>query len=101
MDKPARDHDHEDVPSDAALRVKALESLLVEKGLVDPAALDALVDTFEHAVGPRNGARVVTGTPNDGKQGINKKTTAPATYVLKVCQSGSTICSNEVTLVFD
>jgi nitrile hydratase len=41
------------------LRVKALESLLVEKGLVDPAALDALVDTYEHKVGPRNGARVV------------------------------------------
>lgn len=42
-----------------ALRVKALESLLVEKGLVDPAALDALVDTYEHRVGPRNGAKVV------------------------------------------
>lgn len=42
-----------------ALRVKALESLMVEKGLVDPAALDALVDHFEHRVGPRNGARVV------------------------------------------
>ena len=42
-----------------ALRVKALESLLVEKGLVDPAALDAIVDHFEHRVGPRNGARVV------------------------------------------
>ena len=56
-----RDHDHEHqaVPSDLALRVKALESLLVEKGLVDPAALDALVDTYEHKVGPRNGARVV------------------------------------------
>jgi nitrile hydratase subunit alpha len=53
------DHDHQAVPSDPALRVKALESLLVEKGLVDPAALDALVDTFEHKVGPRNGARVV------------------------------------------
>jgi len=46
-------------PSDPALRVKSLESLLVEKGLVDPAALDALVDTFERKVGPRNGARVV------------------------------------------
>ena len=46
-------------PSDIALRVKALESLLVEKGLVDPAALDAIVDRFEHKVGPRNGARVV------------------------------------------
>jgi nitrile hydratase len=53
------DHDHQAVPSDPALRVKALESLLVEKGLVDPAALDLLVDTFEHKVGPRNGARVV------------------------------------------
>ena len=53
------DHDHQAIPSDPALRVKALESLLVEKGLVDPAALDALVDTFEHKVGPRNGARVV------------------------------------------
>jgi nitrile hydratase len=41
------------------LRVKALESVLVEKGLVDPAALDAIVDHFEHKVGPRNGARVV------------------------------------------
>jgi nitrile hydratase subunit alpha len=54
-----RDHDHQAVPSDPALRAKALESLLVEKGLVDPAALDVLVDTFENKVGPRNGARVV------------------------------------------
>jgi nitrile hydratase len=53
------DHDHSVVPGDAALRVKALESLLVEKGLVDPAALDAIVDYYEHKVGPRNGARVV------------------------------------------
>ena len=47
------------MPSDIALRVKALESLLVEKGLVEPAALDALIDHYEHKVGPRNGARVV------------------------------------------
>jgi nitrile hydratase len=53
------DHDHQVVPSDPALRVKALESLLVAKGIVDRAALDALVDTYEHKVGPRNGARVV------------------------------------------
>jgi nitrile hydratase subunit alpha len=52
-------HEHQAVPSDPALRVKALESLLVEKGLVDRAALDALVDTYEHKIGPRNGARVV------------------------------------------
>jgi nitrile hydratase len=53
-------HDHGQAPpSDMALRVKALESLLIEKGLVDPAALDAIIDTYEHKVGPRNGARVV------------------------------------------
>ena len=45
--------------SEIEIRVKALESLLVEKGLVDPAAIDALIDTYEHKVGPRNGARVV------------------------------------------
>jgi nitrile hydratase subunit alpha len=55
----SHDHEHQAVPSDPTLRVKALESLLVEKGLVDPAALDALVDGFEHKLGPRNGARVV------------------------------------------
>ena len=53
-------HDHgQEPPSDLALRVKALESLLVDKGLVDPAALDAIVETYEHKVGPRNGAKVV------------------------------------------
>ncbi len=57
--KHDHDHGHQAVPSDVTLRVKALESLLVEKGLVDPAALDALIDTYEHRVGPRNGARVV------------------------------------------
>ncbi|MFQ5774451.1 MAG: nitrile hydratase subunit alpha [Kiloniellaceae bacterium] len=53
------ERDHHAVPSDTALRVKALESLLIEKGLVDPAALDVLIDTYENKVGPRNGARVV------------------------------------------
>ncbi len=53
-------HDHgQDPPSDMALRVKALESLLVDKGIVDPAALDVIIETYEHKVGPRNGARVV------------------------------------------
>src|SRR6202047_3819398 len=53
------DHDHQELPSDPALRVMALESLLVEKGLVAPAALDALIDAYQHKIGPRNGARVV------------------------------------------
>ena len=52
-------NDHQIPPTDLTLRVKALESLLVEKGLVDPAALDVLIDTYEHKIGPRNGARVV------------------------------------------
>jgi nitrile hydratase len=55
----APDHEHQTVPSDVALRVKALESLLVEKGLISTADLDAVVDTYEHKIGPRNGARVV------------------------------------------
>jgi nitrile hydratase len=58
----ANDHDHGhegSALSDIALRVRALESLLIEKGYVDPAALDAIVETYETKIGPRNGARVV------------------------------------------
>ncbi len=51
--------DHNEPESGPALRVKAIESLLIEKGVVDPAALDAIVDHYEHKVGPRIGARVV------------------------------------------
>src|ERR1700739_5022648 len=59
MEDHDHEHDHQATPSDPALRLMALESLLVEKGSVDPAALDALIDTYQHKVGPRNGARVV------------------------------------------
>ena len=52
-------HDHTELPSEIELRVKALETLLVEKGLVDPAALDVLIDTYENKVGPKNGAQVI------------------------------------------
>lgn len=77
---PAQDHEHEHqaVPSDPALRVKALESLLVEKGLVDPAALDLLVDRFEHKVGPRNGARIVARAWADPAYKQRLLTDAPA-----------------------
>jgi nitrile hydratase len=54
----ARTHQTDDDPPIAA-RIKALEAILTEKGLVDRAALDVLIDTYEHKVGPRNGARVV------------------------------------------
>src|ERR1700751_4748288 len=52
-------HDHTEPPSDLVLRVQALESLLIEKGLVDPAAIDLLVEAYETRIGPRNGAQVV------------------------------------------
>jgi nitrile hydratase len=58
-ERHAHEHAHQAVPSDLTLRVKSLESLLVEKGLVDREALDVLVDTYENKIGPRNGARVV------------------------------------------
>src|SRR5216683_1329153 len=65
MSDPHHDHDetqrreHGAPLSDTELRVKALESLLVDKGLVDRVALDRIVDAFETKIGPRNGARVV------------------------------------------
>jgi len=52
-------HDHQVVPSDIALRVKALETVLVEKQMIDPADIDQVVDTYQNKVGPRNGAQVV------------------------------------------
>ena len=59
QDDTPHQHGEQRVPSDPALRVMALESLLIEKGLVDGNALDALVETYEHEVGPHNGAKVV------------------------------------------
>ncbi|MBE1292410.1 MAG: nitrile hydratase subunit alpha [Rhodobacteraceae bacterium] len=53
------DHPHSHLPSDPALRVKALETLLTDKGLVDPAALDAIIDLYQNKIGPQNGAQVV------------------------------------------
>ncbi len=59
-DDDVQEHREHGAPlSQVELRVRALESLLVDKGLVDPAALDALIDTYETKVGPRNGARIV------------------------------------------
>ena len=54
----SEDHDHSHL-SDTELRVRSLESLLLDKGIVDPAALDTLVQTYEEKIGPQNGARVV------------------------------------------
>lgn len=56
------DHDHDDDHSELGemdLRVRALETVLAQKGYIDPAALDVLIDTYQTKIGPRNGARVV------------------------------------------
>ena len=53
------ENSHTEPPSAPTLRIKALESLLVEKGLVDPGAVDEIIDLFEKRIGPRNGAKVV------------------------------------------
>ena len=59
-DDDVQEHREHGAPlSEVELRVRALESLLVDKGLVEPAALDALIDTYETKVGPRNGAKIV------------------------------------------
>ena len=53
------DHAHSHLPSDPELRVKAIETLLLSKGLIDPNTLDELIDTYENKIGPQNGAKVV------------------------------------------
>jgi nitrile hydratase len=62
MSEHGHDHDHEQeqrTPSPEVLRVRALETVLTQKGYVDPAALDALIDAYQTKIGPRNGAQVV------------------------------------------
>ena len=57
------DHHYEDahslLPSEPALRVKALETILVQKGLIDPAAVDTIIDRYEHHIGPQIGAGII------------------------------------------
>ena len=55
----SHDHGHQVVPDDIALRVRALESILIDKKMIDPADLDEVVDAYENRIGPRNGAQVV------------------------------------------
>jgi nitrile hydratase subunit alpha len=93
----AEDHDHQIVPSDPALRTKSLESLLVEKGLVDPAALDAVIDAYEHKVGPRNGARVIARAWTDAA--FKQRLLADGSAALKELGYGGT--QGEDTLVVE
>jgi len=74
------DHSHDDGSAlpEIALRVKALESILVEKGYIDPAAIDVIVETYETKVGPRNGARVVAKAWSDSAYLARLRTDATA-----------------------
>ena len=87
----SHDDDHTEPPSDLVLRVQALESLLIEKGLVDPAAIDVLIDTYETKVGPRNGANVVACAWGDSefKQWLLKDATAAIASLGILFQGGS------------
>jgi nitrile hydratase len=79
MPHDGHDDDHHGSElSPIALRVRALESLLIDKGYIDPAALDVLIDTYETKVGPRNGARVVARawTDPDFAQWLKRDATA-------------------------
>ena len=85
----AHRHDHDDGGlADIELRVRALESLMIEKGYVDPAALDAIVETYETKIGPRNGARVVARSWADPafRRWLNEDATA-AIQLARLCRA--------------
>lgn len=74
-------HPHQHLPAEPELRVRALETLLVEKGLVDPAALDAIIEAYETEIGPRNGAKVVARAWTDAE--YLKRLRADATAAIR------------------
>src|SRR5438270_13882069 len=64
-DHDHHDHEHGSELSEMQIRVRALESILTEKGYVEPAALDAIIEAYETKIGPHNGARVVAKARTD------------------------------------
>jgi nitrile hydratase subunit alpha len=80
------DHDGQSELSDIELRIRTLESILTEKGYIDPAAVDALVEAFETRVGPRNGAKVVAKAWADA--GFAEWLRADATAAIASCGFG-------------
>ena len=78
-DNYSHDHAHSHLPSDPELRVKAIETLLLNKGLIDSQTLDELIDTYENRIGPKNGAKVVAKAwvdPEYKKRLLNDATSA-------------------------
>jgi nitrile hydratase subunit alpha len=103
MPKPGHDHDHDHEHgselSETELRVRALETVLTEKGYIDPAALDAIVDAYETKIGPRNGALVVARAWNDPafKQALLKDATAAVATLGHVSRVGDHLVAVENT----
>jgi nitrile hydratase len=92
------DRDHK-APADVALRVKALETALVERGYVDPETLDAIVDTYENRVGPRNGAQLIARAWSD--PGFKARMLADGTAAMTELGFGGIIEGTDVTVVED
>src|SRR5919112_2786639 len=94
-------HDHHDHShlSEIELRVRALESILVEKGYVDPAAIDTLVETYEVKVGPRNGAKVVAKAwaDPDYRDWLRTDATAAITSLVFIGRQGENVVAVENT----
>ncbi len=100
------DHDHDDHQhehgselSEQQLRVRALETILTEKGYIDPAALDAIVETYETKVGPRNGAAVIAKAWADPafKQALLKDASAAVSTLGHVSRVGDHLVAVENT----
>ncbi len=77
------DHPHSLLPPDPALRVRALETILTQKGLIDPAALDEIIDTYQNRIGPQNGAAVIARAWSDPefKQRLLRDGSATVAYI--------------------
>jgi nitrile hydratase subunit alpha len=100
MSDPNADHDHRSELSEMQLRVRALETVLSEKGYIDPAALDAIVEYYETKVGPHSGARIVAKAWSDPefKQRLLDDATAAAAALGHVSRIGDHLVAVENTL---
>jgi nitrile hydratase len=101
MNDPHPDHDHGSELSEMQLRVRALETVLSEKGFIDPAALDGIVDYYETKVGPHNGARIVAKAWSDRefKQRLLADATAAVATLGHVSRVGDHLVAVENTPV--
>lgn len=81
MPHDAENHSHSLLPSDPELKVKALETLLVKQGLIDPGAIDEIIDTYQNKIGPKNGATIIAKALLD--ENFKKSLIADTTQILK------------------